>query len=285
MELFHRHDCYHRRGSMGSRRQAGEVAAVRRKSTIGSLMAVVLLAFPVAYAPAQTAGVQPVKIAVYGASGRVGSRIVREALDRGHEVTGIGRTPANITQGHERLTVVPGDVTDTASVIELVAGHDVVISAVGGINPNSDDPMASIPRQATGSLVEALRALGDEAPRMMVIGGARTTLDREPDVPYFELEDAGRVTEIEGTRVTVSMIGHALALDYLRTLTDIDWTFIAPPLDLRPGERTGVFRVGPGVVMRDAEGRNAVSTEDLAVAIIDEIEAPNYIGRRMTAAY
>ncbi len=90
---------------------------------------------------------------------------------------------------------------------------------------------------------------------------------------------------IEGTSVTVSMIGHALALDYLRSLTDIEWTFVAPPLDLRPGERTGVFRVGPGVVMRDSDGRSMVSMEDLAVAIIDEIESPNYIGRRMTAAY
>ena len=99
-----------------------------------------------------------------------------------------------------------------------------MISAVGGVNPDSDDPM-------------------------------------------------------------LSMIGHALALNYLRTLTDIEWTFVAPPLDLRPGERTGVFRVGPGVVMRDAEGRNSVSMEDLAVAIIDEIESPGYIGRSMTAAY
>lgn len=270
---------------MRSRRQAGEVDAVRRKSTIVSLMAVVLLAFPGAHLPAQTAAVQPVSIAVYGASGRVGSRIVREALDRGHALTGIGRTPANITERHERLTVVRGDVTDTASVIELVAGHDVVISAVGGVNPDSDDPMLSIPRQATGSLVEALRALGDDAPRMMVIGGARTTLDREPGVPYFELQVDDLGMEIEGTRVTVSMIGHALALDYLRTLTDIEWTFIAPPLDLPQGERTGVFRVGPGVAMRDAEGRNSVSMEDLAVAIIDEIESPDYIGRRMTAAY
>ena len=256
-----------------------------RISTITMFVAFGLFAFPGAHAPAQTTAAQPVSIAVYGASGRAGSRIVREALDRGHLVTGIGRTPSNITERHERLTIIQGDVTDTAAVIELVAGHDVVISAVGGVNPDSDDPMLSIPRQATGSLVEALRALGDDAPRMMVIGGARTTLDREPGVPYFELGNAGVGTEIEGTRVTVSMVGHALALQYLRTLTDVEWTFIAPPLELQPGERTGVFRVGPGVVMRDAEGRNRVSMEDLAVAIIDEIEAPKYIRRRMTAAY
>ena len=259
-----------------------------RRNSIGPivlLVAIGLLSFSGARAPAQTVAAQPVSIAVYGASGRVGSRIVREALDRGHSVTGIGRTPASITERHERLAAVLGDVTDTASVIDLVAGHDVVISAVGGVNPDSDDPMLSIPRLATGSLVDALRALGDDAPRMMVIGGARTTLDREPGVPYFELGVDSLGMEIEGASVTVSMIGHALALDYLRSLTDLEWTFVAPPLDLQPGERTGVFRVGPGVVMRDADGRNAVSMEDLAVAIVDEIESPNYIGRRMTAAY
>lgn len=228
---------------------------------------------------------EPTKMVVYGASGRVGSRIVTEALDRGYAVTDVGRTPSSITARHERLTVVQGDVTDTNSVIDIVAGHDVVVSAVGGANPDSDDPMLSIPRQATGALVDALRDLGQDAPRMFVIGGARTTLDREPGVPYFELEDAGRVTEIEGAAVTVSMIGHAMALDYLGSIDDIEWTFVAPPLSLNPGARTGEFRVGPGVVMRDADGQNAVSMEDLAVAIIDEIEEPQFIRSRMTAAY
>ena len=63
------------------------------------------------------------------------------------------------------------------------------------------------------------------------------------------------------------------------------WTFVAPPLSLLPGERTGTFRIGPGVVMRDADGQNAVSMEDLAVAIINEIEEPQFIRSPMTAAY
>lgn len=224
-------------------------------------------------------------VVIYGASGNVGSRIVSEALARGYAVVGVGRTPSSITVRHERLTVVQGDITDASSVLEIVRGHDVVVSAVGGVNPDSDDPRLSIPWQATDALVDALRALGADAPRMFVIGGARTTLDREPGVPYFELEDAGRVTEIEGLSVTVSMIGHAMALDYLRSIDDIEWTFVTPPLYLESGERTGEFRVGPGVAIRDAAGRNAVSMEDLAVAIVNEIEMPQFIRNRMTAAY
>ncbi len=228
---------------------------------------------------AQTIAAEPVKIAVYGASGRVGSRIVAEALSRGHYVTGIGRTPANITLEHERLSVTRGDVLDPADVARLVAGHDVVISAVGGVNPDSDDPLFSIPRQAAESLVGALRSLAEEAPRMMVVGGASTTLDESPGVSFVDPDDIP-----EGPRGT-QMIGHRLTLDYLRTIEDVRWTFVAPALQMRPGERTGTFRVGPGIVIRDAEDKSEISMEDLAVAMIDEIENPHYIRARFTAAY
>lgn len=228
---------------------------------------------------------KPVKIIVYGASGRVGSRIVREALDRGHSVAGVGRTPAKITQRHARLKIAQGNVLDTDSVVKRIAGYDVVISAVGAPNPKSDNPMLSVPRQATVSLVKALRTLGAKAPRVIVIGGAITTLDLKRGVPYFRAKDIGTITEINGITLTPSMIGHRLALDYLYSSKNIKWTFIAPPMRLRPGKRTGKFRVGNGVVLRDKQGESAISMEDLAVAIINEIEAPKYLGRRMTAAY
>ena len=228
---------------------------------------------------AQAIAAEPARIAVYGASGRVGSRIVAEALSRGHYVTGIGRTPANITLEHERLSVTRGDVLDPADAAMLVAGHDVVISAVGSSNPDSDDPLLSIPRQAAESLVVALRSLAEEAPRMMVVGGGSTTLDESPGVPFVDPDDIP-----EGPRGT-QMLGHRLALEYLRTIEDIRWTFVAPALQMRPGERTGKFRVGPGIVIRDVEDKSEISMEDLAVAMIDEIENPHYIRARFTAAY
>ena len=228
---------------------------------------------------AQTIAAEPVKIAVYGASGRVGSRIVAEALSRGHYVTGIGRTPANITLEHERLSVTRGDVLDPVDVARLVAGHDVVISAVGGANPDYDDPQHSVPMQAAESLVAALRSLAEEAPRMMVVGGGSTTLDESPGVPFVDPDDIP-----EGPRGT-QMLGHRLALEYLRTIEDVRWTFVAPALQMRPGERTGKFRVGPGIVIRDVEDESEISMEDLAVAMIDEIENPHYIRARFTAAY
>ena len=228
---------------------------------------------------AQTIASEAARIAVYGASGRVGSRIVAEALSRGHFVTGIGRTPENIAVEHGQPSVAKGDVLDAADVARLVAGHDVVISAVGGSNPDSDDPLLSIPRQAAESLVAALRSLGEAAPRMMVVGGGSTTLDESPGVPFVDPDDIP-----DGPRGT-QMIGHRLALDYLSTIEDVRWTFVAPALQMRPGERTGKFRVGPGIVIRDDEDKSEISMEDLAVAILDEIENPNYIRARFTAAY
>ena len=243
------------------------------------LLTGVLAALPGGFLSAQSSAAEPLKIAVYGASGRVGSRIVAEALARGHYVTGIGRTPANIVIVNERLSVARGDVLDSVDVARLVAGYDAVISAFGGSGSSSDDPALSIPPQAAESLVAALRSLHEEAPRMMVVGGGSTTLDESPGVPFVDPEDIP-----EGPRGT-QMLGHRLALDYLRTIEDVRWTFVAPALQMRPGERTGVFRVGPGVVLRDADGNSTISMEDLAIAMIDEIEDPHYIRARFTAAY
>jgi len=226
-----------------------------------------------------TEGMMPLRIAVYGASGRVGSRIVAEALARGHYVTGIGRRIDSISANHEQLTKVTGDVTDPGAVAATIAGHDAVISAISGNNPDSDDPNDSIPMQAARALVAALRSLGPDAPRMIVVGGGSTTLEESPGVRFDDPDDIP-----EGPR-GIRMLGHGLALDYLKPITDVRWTFFSPALQMRPGERTGVFRVGGSVVIADTDGNSTISMEDFAVAMIDELEMPQYINQQMTVAY
>jgi putative NADH-flavin reductase len=221
----------------------------------------------------------PLRIAVYGASGRVGSRIVAEALARGHFVTGIGRRVDSIYTEHQRLTTVTGDVTDPESVAATVVDHDAVISAISGNNPDSDDPNDSIPMQAARALVAGLRSLGTNAPRVIVVGGGSTTLEERPGVRFDDPNDIP-----EGPR-GVRMLGHGLALDYFGTVTDVRWTFFSPALQMRPGERTGVFRVGGSVVITDGNGDSAISMEDFAVAMIDELEMPEHINEQMTVAY
>jgi len=74
-------------------------------------------------------------------------------------------------------------------------------------------------------------------------------------------------------------------LDLLRTQApDLDWTYISPPVEVTVGERTGAYRLGGDQLLTDASGRSAISAEDYAVALIDELEQGRAIGRRSTVA-
>ena len=113
---------------------------------------------------------QSLRISVIGGGGMIGQRIVEEALNRGHYVTVIVRDPAKVTRAHERLIVAQGDVLDSAGIAKAVAGQDVVVSAVG--TARAANPDYTLYLQAAKSLVDALRSLGDGAPRLIVAGDA-----------------------------------------------------------------------------------------------------------------
>ena len=243
-----------------------------------TLFSLFALALPLADAQ-MTASAQPLDIIVFGASGRVGSRIAAEALDRGHRVTGVSRSLERLTETHERYTKAQGDVMDPTAIAELVIGYDAVVSAIGGNNPDSDDPADSYPARAGLALIEALGALGVDAPRLIVVGGGSTTLESSPGVRIVDETDVP--TGSRGARI----LGHRIVLDGLRNVTDFRWTFASPALNMSPGERTGIFRIGGSVVIRDERGESRISMEDFAVALVDELEDPQHIGRQMTVAY
>jgi len=254
-------------------------SSARRALICVAATLVALVGIPAGVALAQQQAAEPLSIVVFGASGRVGSRIAAEALSRGHSVTGVSRSLDSLTERHARFTAVVGDVTDPASVTAIAAGHDAVVSAIGGSNPDSDDPANSIPAQAGRALVAGLRSLGADAPRLIVVGGGSSTLESSPGVP---IEDA---TDVPTGARAARVWGHRVVLDLLETVTDLRWTFFSPALEMRPGERTGVFRVGGSVVVRDAEGNSRISMEDFAVATVDELENPQHVGVQMTVAY
>ncbi|MEU7136719.1 NAD(P)H-binding protein [Streptomyces sp. NPDC046261] len=214
------------------------------------------------------------KIALFGATGTIGSRILREALDRGHQVTAALREQSKITERHPGLMVVSGDVLDAASVAAVAAGHDVLVSAVGG----GDGPghVATI-APAAKSLVLGLRRLGDAAPRLIAVGGAGSL--RTPD--------GKQVWDAEGLPEFLLQIMHAHgdALEYYRTVSDVRWTNISPAAQIQPGERTGTYRTALDDLVTDAQGNSRISAEDYAVAVVDEIEAPKHIGERFTVGY
>ncbi|WP_329176805.1 NAD(P)H-binding protein [Streptomyces decoyicus] len=213
-------------------------------------------------------------IALFGANGTIGSRILHEALRRGHQVTAVVRDPAKITTTHPDLTVTTGDVLDPASVAAAAKGQGVLVSAVGG----GDGPghLATI-APAAESLVAGLRTLGDTAPRLISVGGAGSL--RTPD--------GKQVWDAEGLPEFLLQIMHAHgdALDYFRSVSGVRWTSLSPAATIEPGERTGSYRTALDELITDADGVSRITTEDYAVAVLDEIERPRHLGERFTVGY
>jgi uncharacterized protein len=200
------------------------------------------------------------RIAVYGSTGMIGSRVVAEALARGHEVTAITRTggeqPADVR-------AVQGDAGD-AELTKRIAGEvDVVVSAIGPSRTGGDR------REYLGQLGNLTETLGDA--RLLAVGGAGSLLvdgKRLVDHPDFP----------EAYRAEALIMGDAL--EYFRGLGEgIDWTYVSPAPMIAPGERTGAYKVGT-----DSPAGESISAEDYAVALLDEIEKPAHRRRRFTVA-
>ena len=203
------------------------------------------------------------KLALIGATGNVGKRILDEALRRGHTVTAIARGPAKVQSlpgGTSFRTADAGHPEELAAVLK---GHDVVISSVPF---RSSDP---------AKLIDAVRRSGVK--RYLVVGGAGS-LEMEPGklvvdsghVPDFALDEARR---------------GKVFLDTLRGAKDLDWTMLSPSALFTAGERTGKFRLGADRLLVGADGKSWVSYEDYAIALLDDVEKPKHIKSRFTVGY
>jgi len=202
----------------------------------------------------------------------IGQRIVREAVGRGHAVTAIVRDVSKLGDSAERLTVVRGDVLDP-TIASTLDGTDVVISAVG--TARAEQPDYSLYRRAAESLVSALRVLPGEPPRLIVVGGVGSLRDASGDELLARVP-AERLPEHEGQKA---------ALDFYRTVSDVRWSYVSPPARIAPGERTGAYRLGNDELVLDGNGESSISMEDYAVAVVDEAERGQHVGRRFTVAY
>lgn len=246
---------------------------MQRRQLIALLLAA--LGAP-ALARAQTRAAKPLKIVVYGGSGNIGSRIVAEALARGHEVTVVDRNPRPPDGPMPpRLTLVKGDAFDAADVGRNLAGKDVLVTAVA-VRPT---PTRDFYVRLLTAMVQALHGQRGRKARLVMVGGAgsldtgdgRRMVDTLPaDMP-------------EGMRNEI--LSMADALDYLRGVKDVSWTFFSPAARIEPGVRTGKFRLGGDAMVRDEKGESRISMEDYAVALVDEIERPAFVNRRFTVGY
>ena len=219
-------------------------------------------------------------ILVYGATGKIGTHVVTEALERGHAVTAVSRNPSRISHRHENLAAVKGDLLDAHSIRSLATGQDVVIISVRGIIGDSKTPESALQWIAVNNVVDTLREIGDDAPRMIHVGGAGTLVVK-PGVLYADKLPRLFLPK----RLELEIQGQILALDYLRSVDDVIWTYATPPTSFTNGKRTGVYRTGRDRILKDKRGRSRISRADFAVALVDEAESAAHNMQRFTIAY
>ncbi len=219
-------------------------------------------------------------IVIYGATGEVGSHVVTEALNRGHRVTAVSRNPDRVELQHDNLSVVKGDLLDNGSVATIVAGKDVVVVSVRGVIGNSGSPESALQFLAAENLVDALFRMGNDAPRLLHVGGSGS-LEVESGVLFAE--KLPKIALPKGLEIEI--LGQILALEFLRKVDDVNWTYVTPPKNFTNGPRTGEYRIGGDKALEDSRGRTRVSRADFAVALIDEAEQAKYPRQRISVAY
>lgn len=212
------------------------------------------------------------KVALIGPTGFVGSAVLKELLSRGHEVVALARDPSKL-EARVGLTVVKADAKQADQVAAAVKGTDAVVSAY---NPGWS--VADIHTE----FLDGTRAIYDgvkraEVKRLLVVGGAGSLYA----APGLQIVDTPEFPE----QWKQGALAAREALNLIRLESSLDWTFLSPAVHLEPGERRGSYRVSLDTPVMDANGPAHVSTADLAVAIVDELERPQHIRRRFTVGY
>ncbi|MEK6985801.1 MAG: NAD(P)H-binding protein [Candidatus Thermoplasmatota archaeon] len=212
----------------------------------------------------------PLSIALFGASGDIGSRIAEEALARGHRVTALVRNPAQMSGEHPQLKIVRGDATDPLQVAVVARNHDVVASAISA--PPND---LAVIVHAAKALVAGARETGK---RVVAVGGAGSL----EVAPGKLLLDSAQFPSF----VRPVAAAHLDALKVFKEKgDDAPWTVVSPSAFIEPGRRTGTFRLGTEQLISDKKGNSRISMEDYAVAFVDELERGDHVGQRMTVGY
>ncbi len=209
------------------------------------------------------------KITVIGATGMVGSRVTAEAVRRNHQVTAVSRRPSAhpLPAGATALTA---DITSASAPDAVTADADAIVLSVP---PALDDDAV------TDTMHRLLDASATAGIRVLLVGGAG---------PLRTPHDPARLAVDDETFVPPAWRPTARAsaaqLRACESHSNQNWTYLSPPALLEPGERTGSYRSGRDTLLTDAEGASRISAEDLAVAVLDELERPTDTSR-LTVAY
>ncbi|MEU5974742.1 NAD(P)H-binding protein [Streptomyces sp. NPDC047315] len=201
-------------------------------------------------------------IVVFGAGGRVGRAAVAEAVRRGHAVTAVVRDPARHPDlAGDGVTVARGDATDAASVAALATGHRAAINAAVRLDVSPEEFFVT----AAKAMVSGLTRAGV---RRFVTLGVASTLEVSPGVRMMDGPDFPELHRVFSQ-------GHVAEFETLHGSADaLDWLMVCPPLELAADvPRTGRYRTAEGALI---DGGGRISHADLALALLDEVEAPRH---------
>jgi uncharacterized protein len=211
------------------------------------------------------------KIAIIGANGRIGQRILNEAVNRGHEVTGFASDPAKIPAEKGNVAWKAANALDATGIAGAIGGQDVVISAFG-------QHQGTDPQQIPASVKALLTAMEQHpSTRLLIVGGAGS-LEVAPGKTVI---DAGLIPP----QYIAIPIAHQEALGHLKQNNTVNWTYFSPAAMINPGERTGKFRLGGDQLIVGENGKSEISMEDYAIAMLDEAEKPQHERKRFTIGY
>lgn len=206
------------------------------------------------------------KIGIIGANGKVGSLLVKEAADRGHEVTAIVRNEYRNKDQH--VKILKKSIFDLTTAD--IKNFDVIINAFGAAQGQEH-----LHVEAGRVLIDILK----EAPatRLLVVGGAGSLfVNEEKTVRLMDTKEFPAEY-----KATAQNQGENLA--DLQKNSKIKWTFISPAAFFNPaGARTGSYQLGKDNLILNAKGESYISYADYAIAMLDEVENPKHVNQRFT---
>lgn len=206
------------------------------------------------------------KIGIIGASGNAGSLIMKEALDRGHEVTALVRNANKISNAG--VEILEKNIYDLTSAD--LTSFDVVVNAFGA-PLGEEEPHVT----AGHSLIEALR--GHMETKLFVVGGAGSLF--VDDDMTTQVSDTADFPEI----FVPTASGQARNFAELKATEDLRWTFLSPSAEFdAQGGRTGTYTAGKDHLLVNSEGNSYISYADYAIAVLDELENPQHENARFT---
>ena len=204
------------------------------------------------------------KIAVVAANGKAGQLIVKEAVERGMDVTAFVRGE-NKTVAQN---VVVKDIMDITAAD--LAGFEAVVDAFGAWVPET------LP-QHSATLAHLCDCLAGTDVRLLVVGGAGSL--------YVNPEHTATVSDGPDFPDMFKPLAAAMAkaLGELRERSDVKWTYISPAGDFQAeGERSGAYILGGEELTLNEAGESIISYADYAIAMVDEIESGDHVQQRIS---